>query len=134
MEQITDLIKSVEKQLSEIVGEEVRVYYVRVKRRLTLDDVLNEVLGVVNLARPDVRSKSRRREYVLARQLFYYYAIRMTQCSLRTIAEYVRRSDHSTVIHGIKTVQNLVATNNQGITNYFSDLNRIFSHYERVSA
>ena len=59
---------------------------------------------------PDIKIKSRQRDYVNARFLYFKIAHNVCRTSLTKIAQVVDR-DHATVIHGIKQFDNLVKYN-----------------------
>jgi len=59
---------------------------------------------------PDLKIKSRQRDYVNARFLYFKIAHNVCRTSLTKIAQVVDR-DHATVIHGIKQFDNLVKYN-----------------------
>ncbi|MBI2774816.1 chromosomal replication initiator protein DnaA [Candidatus Dependentiae bacterium] len=56
----------------------------------------------------DLRSKKRSKELSWVRQLAMYFMRNLTDKSLHEIAHYLGRSDHSTVIHAFKQVQDRV--------------------------
>jgi hypothetical protein len=60
----------------------------------------------------DLEKKTRKREIVFERQKFYYLCKINNICSLQLSGEYFNQ-DHSTAIHGHKTVSNLMETNKQ---------------------
>lgn len=55
------------------------------------------------------RGKSRKRELVFIRQLCMYFARKKTKASLSQVGTYMSR-DHATVLHAIKTINNLIDT------------------------
>jgi len=57
-----------------------------------------------------VKSKTRKREIVQARQISMYYAKDLTKSSLKTIGMHFGGRDHSTVIHACQTVNDLIET------------------------
>ena len=57
-----------------------------------------------------VKSKTRKREIVQARQISMYYAKDLTKSSLKTIGMHFGGRDHSTVIHACQTVNDLMET------------------------
>jgi chromosomal replication initiator protein len=70
------------------------------------EDMVSDYMGV----RSDViRSRSRKREVVIARQIAMYLSKEFTKCSLKTIGTYFGR-DHTSVIYAIQTVKNLMDT------------------------
>lgn len=58
----------------------------------------------------DIKTRSRRRDYVCARFLYFKIAYNTCRTSLSKIADIVDR-DHATVIHGIKQFDDLVQYN-----------------------
>ena len=57
-----------------------------------------------------MKEKTRKREIVQARQAAMYFAKEMTRNSLKSIGAHFGGRDHSTVIHAIQTVEDLMAT------------------------
>lgn len=58
-----------------------------------------------------LKSKSRKREVVLARQTAMYLSKKYTNHSLKSIGDYFGGRDHSTVIHALQTINDLLDTN-----------------------
>jgi chromosomal replication initiator protein len=54
----------------------------------------------------EIKSKSRKKEIVIPRQMAMYFAKEFTDLSLVMIGTYLGR-DHSTVIHAISSVENM---------------------------
>src|SRR3546814_18496658 len=57
-----------------------------------------------------VKSKSRKREIVQARQISMYLAKSHTKASLKSIGQFFGGRDHSTVIYACQTVDDLIDT------------------------
>ena len=57
-----------------------------------------------------VKSKTRKREIVQARQISMFLAKAFTKNSLKTIGEHFGGRDHTTVIHSCQTVKDLMDT------------------------
>lgn len=55
-------------------------------------------------------SKTRRREIVKAKQISQYFTKKKTKLSLDMIGQLIGNKDHATVLHSIKTVNNLMDT------------------------
>ena len=60
-----------------------------------------------------VKSKTRKREIVQARQISMFFAKDLTKSSLKTIGMFFGGRDHSTVIHACQTVNDLMETDKQ---------------------
>ena len=61
----------------------------------------------------DVRGKSRKKEIVIARQAAMHLAKEYTNHSLKSIGNYFGGRDHSTVIHALQSVNDMLATDQQ---------------------
>jgi chromosomal replication initiator protein len=57
-----------------------------------------------------LKSKTRKREIVQARQLTMFFAKQLTKSSLATIGAQCGNKDHATVLHACRTVNNLSET------------------------
>lgn len=71
---------------------------------INLCSIIGEVIDKLNISKADFVSKSRKRELVDARQIYFYRAKRLTNHSLEKIGSKVQNGDHATVIHGIRQV------------------------------
>ena len=72
---------------------------------LTIDDIIEKVCGHYNVTTAAVNSKSRKREYVVARQVTMYLAQKYTKMPASRIGKLVGNRDHSTVIHSCSKVE-----------------------------
>ena len=76
---------------------------------LTIDDIVEKVCTHYNVTTAAVNSKSRKREYVVARQVTMYLAQKYTKMPASRIGKLVGNRDHSTVIHSCsKVVERLI--------------------------
>ena len=71
----------------------------------------------------DLSAKSRKREYVQARQLAMYFAKKYTKASLSAIGAEIGGKDHSTVLHANKQIDILLESDKL-IKNFVDDLNK----------
>ena len=72
---------------------------------LTIDDILEAVCGHFNVSQQHVFSKSRKRDYVLVRQVSMYLAQKYTKMPASRIGQLIGNRDHSTVIHSCSTIE-----------------------------
>lgn len=72
---------------------------------LTLDDIVDTVCHHFNVTPTQVNSKSRKRDYVIARQVSMYFAQKYTKMPASRIGKLVGNRDHSTVIHSCGQVE-----------------------------
>jgi len=56
----------------------------------------------------DLKSKSRKKELVFPRQVAMYFAKELTDLSLKSIGYHFGGRDHSTVIHAVQTISDLM--------------------------
>lgn len=75
------------------------------KKPLTIDDIVETVCNHYNVTVTAVNSKSRKREYVVARQVTMYLAQKYTKLPASRIGKLVGNRDHSTVIHSCSKVE-----------------------------
>ena len=68
------------------------------------DSIWHTIAETLNVDLSVVYDKKRRQGFVIPRQLFFYFARKHTQASLREIGQYAGGRDHSTVIHGVKAI------------------------------
>ena len=81
-----------------------------------LDNHLSAICRVSGISESDMRSKTRRREVAVARQVFFYYARKNTGHSLKKIGEFIGGFDHATVLHSVNVVNNMLETKDRMIT------------------
>lgn len=72
---------------------------------LTIDDIVETVCHHYNVTVTAVNSKSRKRNYVVARQVTMYLAQKYTKMPASRIGKLVGNRDHSTVIHSCSKVE-----------------------------
>jgi len=81
----------------------------------TMEDIKKTVYSVLKVDQKEVEIKSKKREYVVPRQLacYFLHMFRKPGWSLKTIGWSVGRRNHATVLHAIKTINNLCETDIQ---------------------
>ena len=72
---------------------------------LTIDDILEKVCSHFNVTQQNVFSRSRKREYVLVRQVSMYLAQKYTKMPAARIGQLIGNRDHSTVIDSCSTIE-----------------------------
>lgn len=78
---------------------------------LTVDDILETVCSHYNVTQQNVLGKSRKRDYVIVRQVSMYFAQKYTKMPATRIGQLIGNRDHSTVIHSCSTVEKKLKTN-----------------------
>lgn len=93
------------------LAERVMERAVKVDNRpLTVDDILDKVCNHYNVTQQNVFSRSRKRDYVLVRQLSMYFAQKYTKMPASRIGQLIGKRDHSTVIHSCSTIEQRLKT------------------------
>ena len=72
---------------------------------LTIDDIVEKVCHHYGVSQQHVMSRSRKRDYVLVRQVSMYLAQKYTRMPASRIGQLIGGRDHSTVIHSCTTVE-----------------------------
>ena len=82
-------------------------------REITINYIITSVCEEMGTSQEDFFKSTRKRNVVQARQLSMYFAKRYTKASLVVIGEKCGKKDHATVIHALKTIDNLLETDKQ---------------------
>ena len=93
------------------LAQEVIQNFVRnASHEITIDKIKKYVAEYYDIPIDRMKSKTRKREVVVARQTAMYLCKTMTAQSLKTIGDEFGGRDHSTVIYSCKAVQDLIDT------------------------
>lgn len=79
-------------------------------QEISIESIKQLVAKHFELTVEKLQSKTRLREVVMARQLSMYIAKNFTDSSLKTIGDSFGGRDHTTVLHSLKTVQDMMDT------------------------
>ncbi|HMW97285.1 MAG TPA: chromosomal replication initiator protein DnaA, partial [Flavobacteriales bacterium] len=82
-------------------------------REVSIDYIQKVVCDYFDLPIELLKSKTRKREVVQARQIAMYFAKKMTKNSLASIGAHCGGKDHATGLHACRTVNNLQETDKQ---------------------
>ena len=94
----------------ELAKQIVDKFVKNTKREISIDYIQKVVCDYFDMQVEILRSKTRKREIVQARQIAMYFAKTMTKTSLTSIGSQIGGKDHATVLHSCKTVNNLIET------------------------
>lgn len=72
---------------------------------LTIDDILEKVCNHYGVTQAAINGKSRKRDYVVPRQLAMYFAQKYTKMTAARIGKLIGGRDHSTVIHSCTQIE-----------------------------
>ena len=92
-------------------------------REVSIELIQKIVCDYFNMSVEMMKSKTRRREVVQARQISMFFAKNMTKSSLATIGMNCGNKDHATVLHAYRTVNNLIDTDKR-FRSYIEDLEK----------
>ena len=92
-------------------------------REVSIDYIQKVVCDYFSLPLELMKSKTRKREVVQARQIAMYFSKSLTKSSLATIGMHCGGKDHATVLHACRTVMNLSETDKQ-FRLYLEDLEK----------
>ena len=81
--------------------------------RIKIDDILKIIGRHFNVARTDLLSPRRARIVVVPRQIGMYLAKKMTSRSLPEIGRRFGGRDHSTVLHAVRKIEDLIKTDDK---------------------
>jgi chromosomal replication initiator protein len=95
-------------------------------REVSIDYIQKVVCDYFDLPLELLKSKTRKREVVQARQIAMYFSKCMTKSSLATIGLHCGGKDHATVLHACRTVNNLMDTDKR-FKIYIDELNKKIS-------
>lgn len=77
---------------------------------VSTDYIQKTVAAHFNVSLDSLKSKSRKREFVTARQVAMYFVKKYTSHSLKSIGHYFGGRDHSTVSHALQAVNDMLDT------------------------
>lgn len=92
-------------------------------REVSIDYIQKVVSDYFNLPVELMKSRTRKREIVQARQIAMYFSKKLTKSSLASIGMQCGGKDHATVLHACKTVNNLLDTD-KAFRKYINDLDK----------
>ena len=92
-------------------------------REVSIDYIQKVVCDYFDLPIELLKSKTRKREVVQARQIAMFFAKQLTKSSLASIGAHCGGKDHATVLHACKTVNNLIDTDKR-FRGYIEDLEK----------
>ena len=79
-------------------------------RQIMIEDVLRTISGHFNVTRQDILSSRRHKTIVYPRQIGMYLAKILTSRSLPEIGRKFGGRDHTTVLHAVRKIERLIAS------------------------
>ncbi|MFM9051491.1 MAG: chromosomal replication initiator protein DnaA [Bacteroidota bacterium] len=94
----------------ELAKQMIDKYVKNTTHEVSIDYIQKIVCDYFDLPIEMLKSKTRKRQVVQARQIAMYFAKSMTKSSLSSIGAHCGGKDHATVLHACRTVNNLIET------------------------
>ena len=94
------------------------------QKDISIEEIQRVVCRYFDIPDDLLRSKSRKKEIAHARQVAMYLSKALTHYSLKSIGLHFGGRDHTTVIHAIRTIENLLNEGNVSIRDTVENLKR----------
>ena len=107
----------------ELAKQMVDKFVKNTAREVSIEYIQKIVCDYFDLPIEMLKSKTRKREVVQARQISMYFSKKMTKSSLANIGAHCGGKDHATVLHACRTVVNLSETDKQ-FRHYLEELEK----------
>ncbi len=108
----------------ELAAKVIEKFVKHTPKEITIDYIQKAVSDYFDIPIEKMKSKSRKRETVQARQLAMYFSKQHTKSSLAIIGNKCGNKDHATVLHACKTIKNLIDTDKR-FKRYVEDIDSI---------
>ena len=73
-----------------------------------LETVMRITAKYFSVSANDIKSKNRHKDIAVVRQVVFYFMKKLTFFSLQAIGSYVGGRDHSTVVHAVHKIEDLM--------------------------
>lgn len=113
----TDITTALVRNILQLSSQERR-------SRISVEEIIDHVASYYKVPVDTIRERNRRKEVAHSRQIAMYIAKNLTNHSLKTIGLHFGGRDHSTVIHAVKQVENLIEKDE----NARNEINYIIAH------
>ena len=89
------------------------VIYPSKSKEITTDLILNIVAEHFDIPAKDIKSQRRNTEFVMPRQVYMYLCRELIDTPLTNIAKTLDKKDHTTIMHGIKKIEEEIKYNEE---------------------
>lgn len=126
--QHTRMVRKYEQQIESLQREIERLKFrknrpfVPPTRDIELERVLEVVSQVTGIDPVDILSHCRKQEFVIARQLVYYFGRYATGAKFARIGLFLGGRDHSTAMNGLKQIEDGIAIKRMPEWKYFNEI------------
>ncbi|MCV9385233.1 chromosomal replication initiator protein DnaA [Reichenbachiella ulvae] len=94
----------------ELAKQTLKSIVKNIESEVGIDYIQKTVSEYFNVSSEDLKAKTRKKEIVIARQLAMYFSKDYTNHSLKSIGSHFGGRDHSTVIHALQSVNDMLDT------------------------
>ncbi|WP_109830730.1 chromosomal replication initiator protein DnaA [Reichenbachiella versicolor] len=109
----------------ELAKQTLKSIVKNIESEVGIDYIQKTVSEYFNVSSDDLKAKTRKKEIVIARQLAMYFSKDYTNHSLKSIGNHFGGRDHSTVIHALQSVNDMLDTDAR-FRSSFSELKKKF--------
>lgn len=109
----------------ELAKQTLKSIVKNIESEVGIDYIQKTVSEYFNVSSDDLKAKTRKKEIVIARQLAMYFSKDYTNHSLKSIGSHFGGRDHSTVIHALQSVNDMLDTDAR-FRSSFSELKKKF--------
>ena len=92
----------------EMAKEVLRLNPVENEQKITIESIATIIAQHYRIPIADLKSKSRSKNIVQARHVAWYFSKKLMEVTLKEIASYYGRRDHSTITHGVTKIRERV--------------------------
>jgi chromosomal replication initiator protein len=82
-------------------------------KKVTMDEILKKTCEYYKIRQVDILSQNRQRAIARPRQMAMYLCKRLTQRSLPEIGRKFGGRDHTTILYGVRKIEELMQTDSQ---------------------
>ncbi|MCJ7813248.1 chromosomal replication initiator protein DnaA, partial [bacterium] len=110
----------------ELAKTALKDIFINKKHDILIEEIQKEICLYFGIPDDLLRGKSRKKEIAYARQIAMYLSKKLTRYSLKSIGLHFGGRDHTTVIHAIRTIENLFkdTSNNEKISETIDSLKK----------
>lgn len=103
----------------------------REPKKLDSDLIIESVCGYFGVTHEVLKKKNRLRERVIARHLICYFLRKYTNTTLFDVGQLIGGRDHTTVIHGVRTVTDFLHIKDGEFLKMVFDIETIFTNKQK---
>lgn len=133
---VKEILARSEKRIRALTGNDTIMLLVTKEPnvRTSYEQIEAIICDVLSVSATNVRSKSRKRELSIARQLIAYYAKECCGMTFKSIGLKLGGRDHTTMMHSVRHISDLLDTGDPLVSNDVKRINRKLSQFFALAA